>query len=134
MGEMFAALLTLIDGRLVFSVALDVPGEPFVKLFVGIEQRGHDEVQQGPQLGKTGTTQLITAYIHTHSSEHTHTQTHLGHRVLDGRSSQQESVSTLKLQKDLPPNTRRRKTREPHTTSYTPIDKLMQQSTPMALF
>lgn len=42
--------LTLIDGRFVLSVALDVFGEPLVELFVGIEQRGHDEVQQGPQL------------------------------------------------------------------------------------
>ena len=42
--------LTLVDGRLVLSVALDVLGEPLVKLFVGIEQRGHDEVKQRPQL------------------------------------------------------------------------------------
>lgn len=31
------AALTLVNGRLVFGVALDVLGEPLVELFVGIE-------------------------------------------------------------------------------------------------
>lgn len=38
------AALTLVNGRLVFRVALDVLGKPLAKLLVGVEQRGHDEV------------------------------------------------------------------------------------------
>jgi len=56
--------LTLVDGRLVLGVALDVPGEPLVELIVRVEQRGHDEVEQGPQLrnnnnNNTGCQQLF---------------------------------------------------------------------------
>lgn len=65
--------LTLIDGRLVLSVALDVLGEPFVKLFVGIEQCGHDEVQQGPQLRNGNDIQLSTLLISTHTFKCIHT-------------------------------------------------------------
>lgn len=69
-------ILTLIDGRLVLSVALDVLGEPLVKLFVGIEQCGHDEVQQGPQLRDGNNTRSST----TRSSSHRHiaVRTHSG--------------------------------------------------------
>lgn len=69
-------MLTLIDGRLVLGVALDVLGEPLVELFVGIEQRGHDEVQQGPQLRDGNNTRSST----TPSSSHQHTavRTHSG--------------------------------------------------------
>ena len=42
--------LTLVDGRLVLSVALDVFGEPLVEFFMGVKERGHNEVQQRPQL------------------------------------------------------------------------------------
>lgn len=56
-------------------MALDVLGEPLVELFVGIEQRGHDEVQQGPQLRESHNTRSST--VLTRSHEHTHTiQTH----------------------------------------------------------
>lgn len=104
-------LLTLVDGRLVFGVALDVLGEPLVKLVVGIEQRGHDEVQQGPQLRDSNnirpSTVLSGSHEHTYASVNTHTRTHtahLSHCVLDGRPGEQQSVSTLELQKDFPPN------------------------------
>ena len=73
-------LLTLVDGRLVFGVALDVLGEPLVKLVVGIEQRGHDEVQQGPQLRDSNNIQPSTvlsgSHEHTCASVNTHTYTH----------------------------------------------------------
>lgn len=65
------AELTLINGWLVFSVALDVLGEPLVKLFVGIKQRWHDEVQQGPQLRDTQPSAHLPcsyAYRHTDNS------------------------------------------------------------------
>ena len=68
--------LTLVDGRLVFGVALDVLGEPLVELFMGIKQRRHDEVQQGPQLRDSNNTQLLTALICTYTFENTHTHTH----------------------------------------------------------
>ncbi len=103
------AVLTLVDGRLVFSVALDILGEPLVKLVMGIEQRRHNEVQQGPQLrgsnNMQSSTVLSCAQEHTHAPTHTHTHTHLSHRVLDGRPGEQQSVSTLELQEDFPPNT-----------------------------
>lgn len=41
---------TLIQRGLVLGVALDVLGEPFGELLVRVEERGHDEVQQRPQL------------------------------------------------------------------------------------
>lgn len=34
----------------IFSCVLDVFGEPFVELVVGIKKAWHDEMQQGPQL------------------------------------------------------------------------------------
>lgn len=80
-AERTRAVLTLIDGRLVFSVALDVLGEPLVKLVVGIKQRRHDEVQQGPQLRDSNNIQSSTVlscsheHTHTHTRQHTHTHT-----------------------------------------------------------
>lgn len=35
---------------------------------------------------------------------HAQTRTHLGHGVLDGRPREKQSVSTLELQQDFPPN------------------------------
>lgn len=56
-------------------MALYVLGEPLVELFVGIKQRGHDEVQQGPQLRESQNTRSST--VLTRSHERTHTiQTH----------------------------------------------------------
>lgn len=57
--------LTLVNGRLVFGVALNVLGEPLVKLFMGIKQRRHDEVQQGPQLGDGNNTTVSTLVVFT---------------------------------------------------------------------
>lgn len=70
--------LTLIDGRLVFSVALDVLGEPLVKLFMGIKQGGHDEVQQGPQLRDSNNTRssAVVSCTYQLASTHTYTQMH----------------------------------------------------------
>lgn len=51
--------------------------------------------------------QFCLDLMNTHApvSTHTHTHTaHLSHCVLDGRPSEQQSVSTLELQKDFPPN------------------------------
>lgn len=64
---LLSAVLTLVNGRLVFGVALDVLGEPLVKLFVGIEQRRHDEVQQGPQLTDGKNTTVNTSVVFTRS-------------------------------------------------------------------
>lgn len=41
---------TLVQGRIVFSMAFNVFREPFRKLFVRVEERRHDEVQQRPKL------------------------------------------------------------------------------------
>lgn len=90
--------LTLIDRRLVFSVTLDVLGEPLIELFVGIKQRGHDEMQQSPQLRDSNNirSSTVNTKLRTHI---TNTQiTHLSHCVLNGSPSEQESVSTLELQ------------------------------------
>lgn len=92
--------LTLIDGGLVFGVALDVLGEPLVELFVGIEQRRHDEMQQGPQLRHKHPSTRVSCTLQLTP---THTA-HLCHRVLDRRPGEQQSVSTLELQQDFPPN------------------------------
>lgn len=69
-------ILTLIDGRLVLGVALDVLGEPLVKLFVRIEQCGHDEVQQGPELRDGNNTRSSTTLSSSH--QHTAVRTHSG--------------------------------------------------------
>lgn len=86
-------------------MALDVLGEPLVKLFMGIKQRRHDEVQQGPQLREGNTTRPSTRLSCSHARTDTRTQTtHLSHGVLDRCSREQQPVSTLKLQQDFPPN------------------------------
>lgn len=70
----------LVDARLVLGMRLDVFGEPFVELLVRIEQRWHDEMQQGPQLG---------------------------HAVLNRCSRQQQPVSAVEPEEHLPASTRR---------------------------
>ena len=69
--------LTLVNVALdpVLGVVLDVPAEPVVELSVGVEQRGHDEVQQRPELG---------------------------HRVLDRRARQQDTAAAPETQQTLP--------------------------------
>jgi len=65
------------------SGVLDVLREPFGELFVRIEERRHDEVEQSPQFclsaenSSIGTEQLTV------------------HRVLDGSTSQQQSISAV---------------------------------------
>lgn len=43
--------LVLVEGALVLAVGLDVFGEPLLELLVGVEELGHYEVEQGPELG-----------------------------------------------------------------------------------
>lgn len=69
-NERTEVTLTLIDSRFILGVALDVFGEPLIELFVGIEQRGHDEVQQGPQL-RDGNDTLVNNWV-----QFTPTRTH----------------------------------------------------------
>lgn len=77
-GKVFSSesgvVLTFIYGRFVLSVALDVLGEPLIKLFMGIKQRRHDEVQQGPQLRDSNSTHLLTVVSRTHQLTQTHTR------------------------------------------------------------
>lgn len=68
--------LTFIHVCLVLHVALDVLAEPLIEPQVGVKQRGHDEVQQCPQLR---------------------------HAVLDGRAGQQKAVTAAEPQEKLPP-------------------------------
>ena len=70
--------LTLVQGRLLLSVALDITREPLVEFLVGIEHGGHDEVEQGPQLL---------------------------HGVLDGGTSQEKTVATVEAEQDSPSHT-----------------------------
>ena len=51
-------------------------GEPLVELLVAVKERGHDEMQQRPELG---------------------------HGVLDGRSREEQSVTAAEGQQGLPP-------------------------------
>ena len=46
----FDVLLTFIDSSLFFSMRFDVFREPLIELVMGVEQCGHNEMQQGPQL------------------------------------------------------------------------------------
>ena len=59
------SVLTLVDGRLVLCMALDVFREPFIKLLVRVKQRRHDEMEQGPQLRQ----EIITVSISTKQTE-----------------------------------------------------------------
>lgn len=45
------ARLTFVDRALILGVALDVFGEPLVKLVMGVKERRHYEVEERPQLG-----------------------------------------------------------------------------------
>ena len=69
-----ALQLLLVQRALLLRVRLDVLGEPLLELLVRVEQLGHDEVQQRPQLG---------------------------HRVLDGRSREQQPVPAVERQQRL---------------------------------
>jgi hypothetical protein len=40
--------LVHVEGTLVLGVGLDVFTEPLLELFVGVEELGHDEMQEGP--------------------------------------------------------------------------------------
>lgn len=87
-------------------MALDVFREPLVEFFVGIKQCGHDEVQQGPQLRDSNDI-LVSNSTSSHRpirerEKRARKFTHLGHGVLDGRSREKQSVSTLELQQDFP--------------------------------
>ena len=42
----------LIHHRFLLSVTLNVSGEPFIELLMGVEHARHDEVEQCPQLEK----------------------------------------------------------------------------------
>ena len=42
--------LVLIELRVALSMAFDILGEPVAELVVGVEQGGHDEMKQSPQL------------------------------------------------------------------------------------
>ena len=70
--------LALVQSRLLLSVALNVAGEPLVELLVRVKHGGHDEVEQSPQLL---------------------------HRVLDGGTGQEETVTTVEAEQYLPPYT-----------------------------
>ena len=59
-------------------MTFNVLGEPLVELIVRIKQGRHDEVQEGPQLS---------------------------HAILDGCARQEEPISTIEAQQDLPPQT-----------------------------
>ncbi|TFA99797.1 hypothetical protein CCMA1212_008205 [Trichoderma ghanense] len=67
--------LVLVQFRVALGVRLDVLGEPFTELVVGVKERRHDEVQQGPQLL---------------------------HVVLDGGTRQQQAVSAVEAEQALP--------------------------------
>ena len=112
---------TLVDGSLVLGVALDVLGEPLVELVVGVEQCGHDEVEQGPQLwGKKQHVSMSAPHTHTLTHTHSHTPPHLSHGVLDGCTSQQQSVSTLELEQDLPAHAADTHTHSVNICDHTP--------------
>eukprot|EP00958_Prasinococcus_capsulatus_P003142 scaffold279_cov369-Prasinococcus_capsulatus_cf.AAC.7 len=71
-----SAQLVLVERVTTVSVTLDALAEPLVEMLVRVEERGHDEVQQRPQLG---------------------------HRILDGRARQQKPVAALEAEQCFPP-------------------------------
>lgn len=60
--------MLLVEGALGLGMRLDVLGEPFLELVVGVEEFGHDEVEEGPEFG---------------------------HGVLDGGSGEEQAVSGI---------------------------------------
>lgn len=68
--------LDLIEFTLILTVSLDVLGKPFVEEFVRIEEIGHNEVEESPQLS---------------------------HIILDGGACQEKAVPGLKLFQGVPP-------------------------------
>lgn len=70
----------LVHRAVLLGVPLDVPREPLAELVMRIEKRGHDEVEEGPELV---------------------------HRVLDGRPGEEESVAAAEAEEGLPASTRR---------------------------
>ncbi|KAH6603254.1 hypothetical protein Trco_008029 [Trichoderma cornu-damae] len=70
-----ALQLVLVELGVALRVGLDVLGKPFAELVVRIEERRHDEVQQGPQLL---------------------------HVVLDGGAGEQQAVPAVEAEQALP--------------------------------
>jgi hypothetical protein len=80
------------------SSILNVLGEPFGELFVRVEQRRHDEVEQRPEF--CGVSATVTMW-----------QSPLGytltvHRILDRSTGEKQSVPAFQREKTLPPSRR----------------------------